>query len=152
MWQMLKIILVSALPISELRGSIPLALFVYHLSPYLTYCFAILGNILPIFFLLWFWKVGANYLMKQSAFFNKLFSWLFQRTRNKAEKRFAIYGKLALILFVAIPLPFTGAWTGSIAAYLFKVPYWQALGLIFIGILIAGLVITLSSLGIICLI
>ncbi|MCK4968531.1 MAG: small multi-drug export protein [Candidatus Aenigmarchaeota archaeon] len=152
MWQMLKIVLVSALPISELRGAIPLALFVYRLSPYLTYGLAILGNILPIFFLLWFWKTASDYLMKKSSFFNKLFSWLFQRTRNKAEKKFAIYGKLALILFVAIPLPFTGAWTGSIAAYLFKVPYWQAVSLIFIGILIAGLLITLSSLGIICLI
>ena len=54
-----------------------------------------------------------------------------------------------MVIFVAIPLPITGAWTGSVAAFLFGIPFKRALGLIFIGVLISGLIVTFLTLGII---
>jgi uncharacterized membrane protein len=138
-------------PISELRGAIPVALSVYHLSPLQTYLLAVLGNMIPVFILVWFWQNLSQFLAEHSHFFKKLFSWIFTRTEKRTSKKFEIYGSLALILFVAIPLPFTGAWTGTICAFLFKVSYWKAIGLILIGVLISGLVVTAASLGIISL-
>ncbi|MBU4332379.1 small multi-drug export protein [Patescibacteria group bacterium] len=142
-------LLTAMLPVAELRGSIPLALTVYNLSPIQAYIWSIIGNMLPIFFLLWFWGTLAQWLIKKSPFANKFFTWLFERTRRRAHKKFEKYGHLALIIFVAIPLPITGAWTGSMAAFLFGVPYWKAVLYIFCGVLIAGIVVTLASLGVI---
>ncbi|MCK4805823.1 MAG: small multi-drug export protein, partial [Candidatus Pacebacteria bacterium] len=77
------------------------------------------------------------------------FNWLFERTRKKTENSFNKWGKWALVVFVAIPLPFTGVWTGSIAAFLFGVKYKNAFWLISLGALLAGiLVMTLTLLGI----
>jgi len=142
----IKTILLAMTPFNELRGTIPLAIGFYHLSPWSAYLLAIIGNILPIFFLLWFWSKVAIICQSWTKA-QKFFRWLFERTRKRFYKKYSLYGDLALIIFVAIPLPFTGAWTGSIAAFLFGIPYWRALGLIFFGILIAGLIITGLSAG-----
>jgi uncharacterized membrane protein len=148
----LYVLLTAILPISELRGAIPLALGVYKMPIVEAYFWAVLGNMIPVFFLLWFWPTLAQTLMRRFKFFNKLFNWLFERTKRQTDKKFQCYGQLALIIFVAIPLPVTGAWTGSIAAFLFGISYWRSLGLIFLGVLIAGIIVTLlTKVGIIIL-
>jgi len=146
------VIFIAMLPIFELRGALPLALGYFKFSIPEAYFWSVLGNMIPIFFLLWFWPTLAQVLMKKYKFFNKVFSWIFKRTKRKTDDKFRRYGELALIIFVAFPLPITGAWTGSVAAFLFNIPYWRALGLIFIGVLIAGLIVTLLTTGIISLI
>ncbi len=141
--------LLSMTPINELRGTIPIAITVYNLKPTLVFLLAVLGNMVPVFFLVWFWKKGARFLMEKSKFFNKLFSWLFKRTRKRFYKKYTIYGDLLLILIVAIPLPFTGAWTGTVVSYIFGTSYWKSIYLIAIGVLIAGIVVSLGTLGVI---
>ena len=79
--------------------------------------------------------------------FNEFFSWLFERTRKKFEGKYNKWGKLALVIFVAIPLPVTGAWTGSVAAWLFNFKYWESILLILLGVCISGVVVSLISLG-----
>ena len=133
----LKTILLAMTPINELRGTIPLAVGLWHLSPLKAFFLAGLGNMIPVFFLLWFWKYLAGYLMEKSKTIKQLFNWLFKRTRQRFYKKHSAYGDIALILLVAIPLPFTGAWTGTVAAFLFDIPYKKSLGLIFIGVAIA---------------
>jgi len=64
--------------------------------------------------------VFSEFLMKKFAFANRFFTWLFQRTQAKITASYKKYSCWALALFVAVPLPFTGAWTGSIAAYLLR--------------------------------
>ncbi len=145
----LKTILLALTPINELRGTIPVAISLWQISPLKAFFLACLGNILPIFFLLWFLRRLVNLLMAKNIYFNKFFNWLFIRTRQRFYKKHALYGDLALTLFVAIPLPLTGAWTGAVAAFLFGIPYWRSLGLIFVGVVIAGAIVTLSTLGII---
>ena len=145
----LIVIFTSMLPVSELRGAIPVALGVYKIPVFQAYLLTVLGNVIPVVFLLWLLDPISRFLMRHSRVLNKFFTWLFERTRKRHRKAVQKWGSLALILFVAIPLPMTGGWTGSIAAFVFGIPFKKALPLIFLGILIAGVIVTLVSLGII---
>lgn len=147
----LVVLFASALPVIELRGGIPLALAAYHFSPLSAFLWAVAGNTIPVIFLLYSLGPLSEFLSRRSYFFNRFFAWLFERTRRKHTKEFEIWGSLALILFVAIPLPMTGGWTGAAAAFVFGIPFKKALPLIVLGIIIAGMIITLASLGVLAL-
>lgn len=143
----LKIAFISALPITELRGAIPIALIIYKMPIFPAYFFAVLGNIVPVIFLLLYLKPFSDFLCRWH-FLNIFFKWLFKRT-HQYEEKFEKYGALFLLVFVAVPLPGTGAWTGSIAAFVFGIRFWYAFPAIVGGIIIAGIIVTLTSLGII---
>jgi len=140
--------IISMLPVSELRGAIPVAIGVYNLDPIQAYFLAIIGNIIPVVFILKYIDPISEYLMSRSKFFNKFFTYLFERTRRKHNGKFEKWGALALITFVAIPLPVTGGWSGALAAFVFGIPFKKALPLIFLGIMIAGVIVTGLSLGV----
>lgn len=147
--QIINVILLAAAPISELRGAIPLAIGVYHWPWWPAVFWSVIGNMIPVFFILWLLEPVSNWLRKNFVIFEKFFLWLFKYTRDKHKQKFEVYRDLALIILVAIPLPMTGAWTGSLAAFVFGIPYCRALPLIFIGVLIAATVVTLATLGIV---
>ena len=136
----LKILAIAASPISELRGAIPWAITVFHFPWYYAFLIAVIGNLLPIPFILLFLDSFSRLLSKIS-FFERMISWLFERTRRRG-RMVERYERIGLILFVAIPLPIAGAWTGSLAAVLFGLKFKHAILSIFIGILIAGLIVT----------
>ncbi|MGB2599492.1 MAG: small multi-drug export protein [Candidatus Omnitrophota bacterium] len=140
----LAVVVLAALPISELRGAIPLALAM-GFSPLKAYALSFAGNLIPIIPLLFFLQPIADRL-RHIKIFERFFDWLFERTRRKATliERFEALG---LILFVAIPLPVTGAWTGCVAATLFKIRFRYALAAIICGVAIAGLVVMGLSLA-----
>ncbi|MCD6442292.1 small multi-drug export protein [bacterium] len=148
MWPEIKTILLAMTPINELRGTIPIAIMVFHLMPIKAFFLAWFGNMLPILFLLWFWKYLAENWASRNRLIDKFLKWIFRRTRKRFYKKYSLYGDIALILFVAIPLPFTGAWTGSIAAFLFGISYGRGLWLIACGALIAGVIVTIMTTGI----
>ncbi len=148
MWLEIKTILLAMTPINELRGTIPVAILFFGLSPVKAFLLACLGNMLPVIFLLWFWKYLSKYWASKNRLIRKFLKWIFKRTRKRFYKKYSLYGDLALILLVAIPLPFTGAWTGSIAAFLFGISYSRSLVLILAGVLIAGLIVTIITTGI----
>ena len=131
----------------ELRGAIPIAINYYRLPVLPSFIFAIIGNLAPAIFLLLYLKPFSDYLRRWH-FFDLFFSWLFRRTRRH-EKRYEKYGALFLLFFVAIPLPITGVWTGSAAAFLFGIRFWYAFPMIVGGVMIAGVIVSLTSLGII---
>ena len=139
---------VGASPISELRGAIPLALGVYNFSAGKALLISFLGNLLPAIILLWALGPVSGYLIRKSPLAEKFFTWLFARTRHKFTGNYERLGELALLVFVAIPFPITGVWTGSVAAFLFGIPKRRALVLISGGALVAGLIVTLASLGV----
>ncbi|HOC53623.1 MAG TPA: small multi-drug export protein [Candidatus Pacearchaeota archaeon] len=149
MYEEIKTILIAASPIIELRGAIPVALFQYHLNTYQAFFYSVLGNIIPSFFLLIYLEKVSNFLSSKSTTFKKIINWFFERTRKKHSQKFEKSKALALMLFVAIPFPATGAWTGSACAFLFDIPFKQSFPAIFIGVIIAGIIVTLLSLGII---
>jgi len=103
---LLKISLLSTLPVLELRGSIPIAISYYHLPVLESYIFAVLGNLIPAIFLLLYLKPFSDYL-RRCHIFDIFFSWLFKRTRRH-EVKYEKYGAIFLLFFVAIPLPFPG--------------------------------------------
>ncbi len=136
----LAVLVAAALPISELRGAIPLAMFKMGFSPLKSYIISVLGNFLPVIPLLFFLQPISDFLRRLPVF-ERFFNWLFERTKKKAslvEK----FEALGLILFVAIPLPITGAWTGCVAATLFKIKFRYAVLAIFTGIILAGIIVS----------
>ena len=142
----LKILTLSMMPISELRGSIPFGVAVLKMPFWKVFFISIIGNLIIVIFLLIFLKPIVEYLSKKSKIFENFFIWLFERTRKKTKFKIEKYGSLALALFVAIPLPVTGGWTGSIAAFLFGIPILKSFFSISIGILIAGVIISFFTL------
>jgi len=145
----LIILFTSMLPITELRLAIPVAIGVYNMSAATAFFWAVLGNIIPIIFILWFLKTISDFLSRHSNHFNRFFAWLFKRTRRSHSKKFERWKEFTLIILVAIPLPFTGAWTGALAAFVFGIPIKKAFPLIILGILIAGVVVTCITVGVI---
>ena len=145
----LKIFLIAMSPIFELRGSIPVALGVYHLPIWSAYLVSIIGNLVPVVFLLLLLESVSQYLSQRSYFFNRFFTWLFERTKKQHSSKFERWKEFALVIFVAIPIPFTGAWTGSLCAFVFGIPFKKAFPLIAAGVIMAGLITTLVSLGVI---
>ena len=139
-------VIIAALPVSELRGAIPLALAMKQpLAKTLILAYA--GNMLPVIPLLVLLEPVSNSL-RHIPLWRKFFDWLFERTKKKADivQR---YEALGLILLVAIPLPATGAWTGCVAASLFKIKFRYAFPAILIGVIIAGIIVTsLTLMGI----
>lgn len=138
---------IAALPISELRGAIPLALVHYQMPPASAYLLGVVGNLIPAFLLLPSLEMLFR-LLSRVAVLAKILNWLFARTRHRFSGPYARWGAAALVVFVAMPLPMTGAWTGCLIAFLFGIPLRQALLLIGAGVAIAGVVVTLSTLGI----
>ncbi len=143
-------IIIGMLPVSELRGAIPLALAPvevggFGMSAPEAYILAVLGNMIPVIPLLLFLEPVSDFL-RRWRIFDIFFTWLFTRTHHNHSERFEKYGTLALTIFVAIPLPVTGAWTGCAAAFVFGIKFKHALPAIFAGVLIAGVVVTVLTL------
>jgi len=142
----LAVFCIAMLPVFELRGAIPAAYAMGMDQHWLIYLLAVAGNFVPVLpILLLLGPVERN--LRRFAPVDRFLDWLFKRTRSRSDV-IRKYESLGLILFVAIPAPMTGAWTGAIAAYLFKLPLRLAIPCIILGILIAGVVVTLVSLGV----
>lgn len=140
-------LVIAALPIAELRGAIPVALSVYNMSVPSTLFWAIVGNMLPVYFILVFFEKVSAWLRVRSQPVDRFLNWLFERTQRKLEKSVAKYGWWALAIFVAIPLPMTGAWTGALGAFVFGVPRKKAFFAVLTGVLIAAVIVTILTLG-----
>ena len=147
--EIIKIFFTAMTPIGELRASIPLGLSILHQPWLLVFVVSVIGNMIPPVFILWLFPKISRWLMSHSKLMNRFLTWLFERTRKKTRDKIEKYGDLALIIFVAIPLPNTGAWTGTLAAWLFGIPMKRALPNVFYGVLIAGVIVTLITTGLI---
>ncbi|MBI2674092.1 MAG: small multi-drug export protein [Candidatus Zambryskibacteria bacterium] len=139
------------LPVVELRGAIPVAMTVYGFSAWMAFFVAVIGNMVPAFFLVPLIGAIGDFLSEKSDLFRKTFSSFLSRTRNNHEQKFARLKEFTLVVLVAIPLPFTGVWTASLVAYVFGIPFRKAVPLIFLGVVIAGVIVVLTTMGIITL-
>jgi uncharacterized membrane protein len=137
---------VAMLPIIELRGAIPYAIGVGMPWPQ-AYVLAVAGNLVPIVPLLLFLGPVSEWLRRLPGF-GRFFDWLFARTQRRSGL-IQRYGPLGLAIFVSIPLPITGGWTGAAAAYLFGFPFRRSFPAITVGVLVAGVVVTLGVKGVI---
>ena len=143
----LAVMICSMIPIIELRGSIPLGALL-NMPFWLNYLLSVVGNMLPIPVILLFVKAVLNWMAKcKIKLFNKIANWIFRKAdknRPKIEK----FGFWGLFLFVAIPLPGTGAWTGSLVAALIDMKFGKAILAVALGVLTAGVIMTLISYGV----
>jgi uncharacterized membrane protein len=139
----LRVIGISMLPIAELRGAIPIAISVYDFSWYTAYLLGVIGNLIPIPFILLLLN-SIIPLLRRVRFLSRLIDWFFSRTRAKG-KLVERYEWLGLMVFVAIPLPFTGAWTGAILAVLLGLKFKSAFSSIAVGVIIAGAIVTATT-------
>ncbi len=136
-------LILAILPISELRGAIPAGISLNQALPK-TIILSIAGNLIPVIPLLLLLGPVSEKL-RQFKLWHRFFVWLFERTQKRAQL-VEKYGAIGLIFFVAIPLPITGAWTGCIAATLFKIRFKYALGAIAAGVVIAAAIVTALTL------
>lgn len=140
----LYVFFISMVPLIELRGAVP-AGEVLGLAPHFTLIVSIIGNCLPIPFILLFVKAVLTWMRGcKIGLFNKISNWLCkkaEKNRPKIEK-YAVWG---LFLFVAIPLPGTGAWTGALVASLFDMNKTKASLSIIGGVIGAGLIMTFGT-------
>lgn len=137
---------ISILPVIELRGAIP-AGAAMGLPFWAVFLCAVIGNLLPVPFILIFIEKILCF-MKEHNIFPNLVHWLEEKAQKGAAK-VENYALLGLSLFVAIPLPGTGAWTGALVAALFHMPKRRAMLSISLGVLLAGVVMTLASYGVV---
>ncbi len=142
----LVVLIISMLPFSELRGGIPVGIGIFSMSPIKAFFLGVLGNLLPVLPLLLLLEPVEKRLRRLYVF-DVFFEWLFARTRTKLESNYEKYGALALMLFVAVPLPATGAWTGCAAAYVFGMRFKHSFPAIMGGVIIAGVIVTTAYLG-----
>lgn len=138
----LATVLLSMLPIAELRLAIPVAANVWLVSPFVALGLALVGNFLP-FFPLYFGLEGVRDLTEKHApWLTRLIDRSIARAERRVREKYARYGALALFLFTALPLPFTGLWTATLAAVALKIPLKYTLAGILPGIFVAGLIVT----------
>jgi len=135
---------VSMLPVVELRGAIPIGNNLFHLPLWKTLALSVVGNMIPMFLLVLLLERIVAWL-SHVAFFKRFFDWLFRHTRGRsgAVARSEFWG---LAVFVGIPLPGFGVWTGAVLAVVMDMPFWRSMLAGFIGVLLAAGVVTILCL------
>ncbi|KAH9323184.1 hypothetical protein KI387_017823, partial [Taxus chinensis] len=135
------VFVLATLPVLELRGAIPVGYWM-QLQPFKTSILAILGNMVPVPFIFLYLKKLLNSVGKRSSVASNFLQIVVERTRKKAGP-IEEFQWLGLMLFVAVPFPGTGAWSGAIAATILDMSFWDALSANFIGVVLAGLLVNL---------
>ncbi len=140
----LGIILLSMIPVAELRLAIPLAILKYGINPVEVFFLAVIGNLIPVPFIILFIRQIFNW-MKKIKIFHNIAVKLEERGKSKIKtvEKYKFWG---LCIFVAIPLPGTGAWTGAMIAGLMNMRLKKALPSIILGVVTAGIIVTTLSL------
>jgi len=143
MSNLLEIILLSLLPISELRGGIPLAI-IYGFSPLNAFLICTLANIIVIPLIFIFLEY-LNKLFLHIRWYNKFFTNTMEKARHKIHKQVEKYGYVGLMIFVAIPLPLTGVYTAALGSWALGMDKKKSFAYMALGAIIAGIVVTLIA-------
>lgn len=140
----LLVFLISLMPILELRGGL-IAASLLHLKPLESYIITVIGNIIPVPFILWLINNILDY-MRSSKYFSGIARWLDEKV-DKHKGQIEKYGFWGLVLFIAIPLPGSGAWTGSLIAAVLNMDRKKAFIAALIGVFICSIIMMLVSFG-----
>ena len=145
----LIVFLISMVPIIELRGAIPVGVG-FGLEPWLLYVIAVLGNMIPVPFIYLFARKALMW-GKDKPIIGKFFTWCLEKGEKGGQKLQEKAGRgliVALLLFVGIPLPGTGAWTGTLAGSLLNMKFKDVIIACVGGVLLAGIIMWVASLGV----
>ena len=141
----ITVFIISLMPILELRGGL-LAASLLDINGVVAYIVCIIGNIIPVPFILWFMKKILD-KMRDSKHFSHFAKWLDKKV-EKRKGQLEKYGYLGLVLFVGIPLPGTGAWTGCLIASVLEMDKKKSFIAALLGILMASIIMMLISYGV----
>lgn len=139
--------LLAALPITELRAALPIALTIFHLDPIVAFLATFIGNLIPLVLIFALLPGIIQFAEKHSPWLHRILEKYFRRLANKHTAAFQRYGTLALLVFVAVPLPGSGVWTGSVLAILFGIRRDRAILAIVAGLFCAGVLVLLITQG-----
>ena len=145
----LIVFFISMVPLIELRGAIPYAIG-YNLPILPSYIIAIIGNMLPVPIIYLFARRVLEF-GKDKKYIGKFFTWCLKKGEAGGKKLQAKAGKglyWALFIFVGIPLPGTGAWTGTLAASILDMDFKKSVIAVMAGVILAGIIMGILSLGI----
>ncbi|XP_062111717.1 uncharacterized protein LOC133823129 [Humulus lupulus] len=131
----------ATLPLLELRGAIPVGYWL-QLKPVVLTILAVLGNMVPVPFIILYLKKFASFFASRNKTVARFVNILFENAKAKAGP-VEEFQWLGLMLFVAVPFPGTGAWTGAFIASILDMPFWSALSANFVGVVFAGLLVNL---------
>ena len=140
----LIVVIMSALPVTELRGALPVAIRLFYLPWYRALYLAIIGNLIPVPLLLMFFNSLAKVINRTDTG-TRLLNWLFKRT-GRGTAVVEKYKSVGLMVLVAIPVPGTGAWTGSVVAVLCGLKFGRAFLSVAVGVAVSGAIVTVLSL------
>ncbi len=140
--------IISMLPVVELRLAIPMGVSL-GLPVWKAAVISIVGNLLPVPFIIAFIRVVMEWLRGKSKILQRFVAWLEEKGRGRKADRVRRYQFWGLLVLVAIPLPGTGAWTGALIAALLNVRMRRALPPIVLGVVIAALIVSLATAGVI---
>lgn len=140
---LLKLFLLSAVPLTEQRATIPMGIILYKINPALVFIVCLLGSMLPVPFILLLFNAIFDW-MKKYKIFNKV-NKIIEKKIDKNSAKMEKYKEIGLITFIAIPLPTTGIWTGSVVAAFLKLDFKKSLFCAAVGGIISAFVLTLIS-------
>lgn len=138
--------LMAMVPVTELRASIPVAILKYDLSPLSAYIWSLLGNVLLGILTALLITPITKLVIERIGFLDNIWKKYIGRLHEKHKEKFAKWEAWAIVSFVAIPLPMTGAFSGAVAASIFKIKVRKTIPLIFLGCAIAGVIVTAMTL------
>lgn len=140
--------LLAMMPIGELRLALPIGVLVYHLPVWKVFVISIIGNFVPAVIILFFADRFHRWVEKKSGFFSTKWINNLARAQKKFSGNYEKYGLIGLLLFVGIPLPGTGAYTGALAAVVFGIPMKKSWLYVFSGVIMSALIVTILTVGV----
>ncbi|MBU3189403.1 small multi-drug export protein [Clostridium bowmanii] len=141
----LQVFLLSAVPLSEMKVAIPLGINVFNINPITVFLLSFFGSLLPVPFVLIFFNKIFDFLGKYK-FFSGFYN-LINRKISKNKAKFEKFEEIALITFIAIPLPTTGVWTGTAIAAFLKLDFKRSVMCAVVGSFLCGLIVTALSIA-----
>lgn len=141
----LVVFIISLLPLLELRGGL-IAASILKLNPFVSYIVSIIGNVIPVPFILWFINSILDFMRKRKHL-SKIAKWLDKKV-DKHKGQIEKFGFWGLVFFVGIPLPGTGAWTGCLIAAVLEMDRKKAFLATMLGILMASVIMMILSFGV----
>jgi uncharacterized membrane protein len=142
---LLTVLVLSVAPVVELRAAIPVGIGVYDLPVAQVFLIAVAGNMIPAFILLYGWDWFVDLAAKHWPWLGRIMSRWYQKTQVQWDAKIEKYGPWALILFVAVPLPGSGVWSGALAAWIFQLEKTKALLSLLAGVIISALIVTILT-------
>jgi uncharacterized membrane protein len=143
--ELLQVFLWSMVPIVEQKGSIILGINKFNLNPYIVFIVSLLGSLVPVPFILLFFNRIFKW-MKKYEIFRKINDFIDKKIAKNSDKMIR-YREIGLIIFIGIPIPTTGLWTGSVIAAFLKLDFTKSLLCAILGGTISGILITIMCIA-----